>query len=1244
MAVEKVKEVLNGKYDGVIPATLLPPGAIADGLNIRKVSAGGGWKVRKGMTLHNTTAAESGADIDSLHHYKNPRSSDYHFIVQCNGKLIDVTNDPPATGTTLGTDLGATISSTTPGFSCTVREDMFYADGSSRPVAFGGDTPYCTGCMVWDNSQEAYVDYTRKVTDGRTDTYAYLGSSSNDEFYVCSSEIADGVAFVISNANAQTATMTVYSWQSGAWAEVASMSDGTLSGGKTLAQSGTISWTRDSSDEMKVIGGIMGYWYKFVPSASVYNTGGAYNTAIAGTQLLNEDMAAIADWTDADGGDGASTQTSFDSCTCMKLDAGTAGDANYAYRHRDIGTMTNRVVFTIKVYHDLIGTMANDDGFQVQLSRGGVKLAAYFATDGIYVYDGAAYNEVGTDLVVQDAWQVWTFDVRWWDADNAECDVYLDSECVATSVDCSYTGAFTDGQIQLYQRGDNTANTITYIDYAKLSPEFSVETLESNGDVDDESMATTASPGKGMLTNFRGAAKGTVSFVTEQSRSVCKMDSEGVDGAASPVCDINLYYTPLQQLTAGTFYNGRAILTVPIYFDDLGDRAVDGDYLRMYFYITDSEDSDSNTLLQVAFSEDGLEVYDGAAYNEVGTNIVSKDTWQEWTFDINTLDQTVDVYLNGALQEAQVDCSQSSGYELGQLLQFTCITNTVDQQTYLIDKVVVGSAFTQDSTPGELTSGTAVTFSSCKVVRDMTPLTNKWSGVYQWVSGCRFYDKSASEYQEVLGKISNESTSQYADLSSATSADYLYVKTIEPATGFGIGIADGYGNQTSSLIDLIEYWDGEAWTSVGSLDDTTRDTDNNTSFSQTGTIYWDGSQCTPRKRVFEGDHLAGYWYRISWSAALSSDTRVYTVLYATFPEVLPAYDGCVEFKSRLFLWGDPEYPNRLRYSTNDRPDCFSGADSGYTDAFGDQKKILCALKFYNELIVFKEDSVWLLEGYDPATFGVLKIADTVGLASPKTAHVVEIGFPSMHADEPLSVAIWQDVDGIYVLDGRKPRKVSLPIDQFFNPEKSTCIAATYIRNRQAYIDPLNNEYHFLLPTSELVYNYVTDEWYPPWERNIDLLTGLNFKGTDNRYYTYGGCANGFVWRLENDTTDKSTANADVAISHSVKSRAISATHQDSSSFVMLLRLIEGEFKARTAGSVTTKVYKDLASTGTTEAVPSAMSLINSGYSLVVPELDLSTEECLCFQVEFLLATADQEIEIWSFNYEREVEGDRTQAR
>jgi hypothetical protein len=398
------------------------------------------------------------------------------------------------------------------------------------------------------------------------------------------------------------------------------------------------------------------------------------------------------------------------------------------------------------------------------------------------------------------------------------------------------------------------------------------------------------------------------------------------------------------------------------------------------------------------------------------------------------------------------------------------------------------------------------------------------------------------------------------------------------------------------------------------------------------------------------DSTPGFWYRVSWDAALvgtTADCRVYIVTTATFPESLPSYKGVIEFKGRAFVWPDPEYPNRLRYSAKGRADCFSGSDSGYTDEFGDMTPVVACKRFYNELIVWKENSVWLLEGYAPENFGTLKIADTVGCCAPKTAQVVETGFPSMHKDEPLSVAIWMDTDGVYVLDGRKPRKVSLPVDNYFNTEYSTAFAAASLDDMQSFVDKLNNEYHLLTQgVTELVYNVITDEFYPPWVRRAGaeagyLVCGLGIKGTDKRNYTYGANDAGFVFRLENDTTDKDAANADVAIEQKIKTRAISAEQKQSTTLEFTFRKAFVEAKARASGSVTTNFYKNMATSGSALTVPAAISLVNSGYDLVVDGLETSQSNCKTFQLEFVESVADVELEVYSFLYLLEIRGEVT---
>lgn len=1007
MSVEMMKEPLIGKYHGVASPLLLPAGSVSDGKNMRKIAETGGWKVRKGCTLYYGTAL--GSQIDSLHYYENPRNNDAHFLVQYNSKLrLESTSNelPPNTTSDFGTDVAQGVGSE-PGFSTVVGENWFYADGGNRPLVFGGNNPYCTGFLVYDDSATAYVDYTRLATNGRTDTLILLGTSASDVFYVGAMEPIDGVKFDVSAANVVTASLAVASWVDGAWENRSGESDGTASGGVCLAQDGTLTWTKGTSDSMRVLGGIMAYWYRITPSTGIYSAASTYASDGAD---VNEDCSAQGSWvTDEDDVGGGNAETtynvSFGGEDNFRFQIVTAGVGTRAAATLAAGALTNNPTIEIRTYFDEIGNVGDSNWFVLRVDiNSNDAFLVNFAADGLFVYDGAAYNEVGTNVVSKDVYQTWVFDLT---ESGHTATIYLDDIEIATGVDWSFSpGGLTEGDILLRAAG-NTVQTDAYVDYLKIGAEDFSE--------------------------------------------------------AAPV----------------------------------------------------------------------------------------------------------------KLAEVQVNM-------------------------------------------------------------DPSLLTNKWNGIYEFLSGIRFYDASEDEFVEALGKVSNESTSQYLTMDAATSSDYLYIKTIEPATGFGFGIVQDYNNAAAQVVDLIEYWNGSAWTTVGTLIDTTKDVAGASSFSQTGSIFFNATQLSPQRRTFEGDQIPGYWYRISWDGTLSSDLRIYLSIYAPFPESLPTYDGCVEFKGRLMLWGDPEFPNRLRFSAYDRPDCFSGSDSGYTETFGGMDPILSVLPFYNELIVFKETSVWLLEGYSQQTFGILRIADTVGLASKKSAAVVEVGYPGMHSDEPLSIAIWQDVDGIYVLDGRKPRKVSLPVDHYFNTEYATAIAAASIRNRQAFVDPLRNEYHILLPTEELVYNYVSDEWYPPWEREIDLTCGFSFRGSDNRYHVYAGDASGLVMRLENDTTDKETDGDDKAISHSIKTRAIALEQQRATTLRFTLAKLWAEFKARGAGAPTVKVYENLASLGTSLGTA---SMVNSGSTLATPEVKAWKKNLSCFELEFALNTADQEMEIWSFLYEVEARGE-----
>jgi len=620
-----------------------------------------------------------------------------------------------------------------------------------------------------------------------------------------------------------------------------------------------------------------------------------------------------------------------------------------------------------------------------------------------------------------------------------------------------------------------------------------------------------------------------------------------------------------------------------------------------------------------------------AAYDNDVANVLTVSSWQAGAWNSRTGD--------GDWADGTIDPAGTTHGKTG-----TVVWTLQASDTMRVIGGIMGYWY-RFSFSAAMTAGVRIT--KCQVVFAAQDVTNKWSGVYEYPAAVRFFDASAGEYINNTGKVLNESTSQYMQIGEmVTDVDFIYVKTIEPATGFGFGMVTDYNQAEASKVDNIEVWTGISWTAGAGILDETLDSTAAKSFAQTGVIWFNGAAVTAKRRIFDWDSVPGYWYRMSISATLTdTDVRIFAVSTVPFPASLPAVKGVIEFKNRLFTWGDPEYPNRLRYSSNGRGDCFAGSDSGYTDAFGNMEPITCAKRFHNELLVWKENSVWLLEGFSPQTFGKLRLADTIGLASPKSAVVVETGYPGMKTDEPLSIALWQDTDGVYVLDGRKPKKISAPIDHYFNTEYATAIAAASINNRQSFVDPLSNEYHLLLPTSELVYNYVLAEWYPPWERNVDLLCGISLRGTDDRYYTYGGDAAGTVYRLENDTTDKAE-NAvtpyytDIAISHYVKTRAISAKQPEPTTLRFTFRKLWIEGKAQSSPTaITTTFFKNMIDTGVALVVPAAIDLEVDDHGLAFDGLDTSQENCVCFELQFALNTVDLEMELWSFLYQVEARGE-----
>ena len=176
---------------------------------------------------------------------------------------------------------------------------------------------------------------------------------------------------------------------------------------------------------------------------------------------------SLTGWVDGDNGlNAASTAVTHLTRTTAKFVSGDAGAANYARRTRDVGTLPNKYRFAITYYASATGNVADSDFFRIEVSKAGVKLSVNIALDGMFIYDGAAWNEIGTNIVTTGAWQTAIFEVDATTPASATCKVSLGA--TSQTVSCAYTGAFTEGEVQLTQWGVTTANRTIYVDSIKI--------------------------------------------------------------------------------------------------------------------------------------------------------------------------------------------------------------------------------------------------------------------------------------------------------------------------------------------------------------------------------------------------------------------------------------------------------------------------------------------------------------------------------------------------------------------------------------------------------------------------------------------------------------------------------------------------------------------------------------------------------------------------------------------------------
>jgi hypothetical protein len=364
------------------------------------------------------------------------------------------------------------------------------------------------------------------------------------------------------------------------------------------------------------------------------------------------------------------------------------------------------------------------------------------------------------------------------------------------------------------------------------------------------------------------------------------------------------------------------------------------------------------------------------------------------------------------------------------------------------------------------------------------------------------------------------------------------------------------GNSAGASLNVY-YWDGTAFSSVGSIVDTTAQ--GGAPLHVSGSITWnpDGflreqpvTEQTPTSYNFGG--VTGYAYQVTSSGNLGGGADVLIDVISGIPvqrwnvtRPVTAYRFPFSFAGRAMLANRiaTNEANRIDYSAPGQPDVWNGkqsSDLGKPIYIGtSQEPLSCAIELSNRYagvatnfaFVLKNGETWILEGTTPDTFVQYRISDQVGCPAPLSLCLAEI--PAGTDFELRTVALWCSAKGPVMSNGSVIIPLRFPqpdgqissVEAYFNPDDSRYVNTARWEQVAGWYDAQHSEYNLVLPSGAsattcnawLVCDLLRHKWYRKVPASYPQC-GWQVKDTLGTTYVYAGLAVGHMVRLEYGNT------------------------------------------------------------------------------------------------------------------------------
>ena len=435
----------------------------------------------------------------------------------------------------------------------------------------------------------------------------------------------------------------------------------------------------------------------------------------------------------------------------------------------------------------------------------------------------------------------------------------------------------------------------------------------------------------------------------------------------------------------------------------------------------------------------------------------------------------------------------------------------------------------------------ATTVYHATVDAPVQPVLDIWDGTPRTVEQFFMYGNPLNTYTDYTTNIYKndyyyDNPTTYAGIGGLPVTCFLYIGLFEKQMGMFIDMPDAKYTNSDFASILIDYWNGADWTSVGPIDDGT--TTNSCSFNHAGFITWNAIPYNQEFTTTIANNIPLYYYRIHFTGVLSlgiENVRVNFITGVTAPIYIRPYRFGLKWQNRLWLCNDQsDYKNRIMCSVYDTDCNFNGPGSNCL-IFGDDKALVAGSSLfsrfgsnlYDNMILFKTDSTWLVDGtsYDgnyPWT--IYRISNNIGCIAPLTLQKCDVSY-EVGAGLTKHILVWRSSRGIEFFDGNSIVEISDDISNLFDPASIDYIDPHIydVANESSYYDEVNYDYHWMFVNvfgnREFAYSLKYKKWYEVQRGNGSVLScGFYVLDLNGSIYNYGGTYTGYIERLNNGTT------------------------------------------------------------------------------------------------------------------------------